>query len=68
MTAKQPTEKPGPHHDHAGHTPGDLDPHGHRDTSVPAEKQGSNVHHNHEGHTPGDKDQHGHRNTGTKKK
>jgi hypothetical protein len=26
-------EKPGPHHDHPGHKPGDLDPHGHRDTS-----------------------------------
>jgi hypothetical protein len=24
---------PGEHHDHPGHKPGDLDPHGHRDKS-----------------------------------
>jgi hypothetical protein len=29
------TEKPGPHHDHPGHQPGDLDEHGHRDKSAP---------------------------------
>jgi hypothetical protein len=29
------SEKPGEHHDHPGHKPGDLDPHGHRDKSAP---------------------------------
>lgn len=61
----QPTEKPGPHHDHEGHVPGDLDPHGHRDKSVPKAQPGE--HHPHEGHEPGDLDQHGHRDTGGKK-
>jgi len=51
-------EKPGPHHDHPGHTPGDLDEHGHRDKSV-TEKPGP--HHDHPGHQPGDLDEHGHR-------
>lgn len=67
MSSKQPAEKPGPHHDHKGHTPGDLDEHGHRDTSVPGKKQ-TQEHHDHAGHTPGDKDQHGHQDTGSKKK
>ncbi len=70
MNSKQPTEQPGPHHDHPGHVPGDLDPHGHRDTSVPAKKQPETgtEHHDHVGHTPGDTDLHGHKDTsGTKK-
>lgn len=29
-----PEEKPGQHHDHPGHKPGDLDQHGHRDKSA----------------------------------
>lgn len=29
------TEKPGQHHEHPGHKPGDLDQHGHRDKSAP---------------------------------
>lgn len=33
--ANQPAEKPGPHHPHQGHVPGDLDPQGHRDKSAP---------------------------------
>ena len=40
------------------HTPGDLDPHGHRDTSV---KEVPGPHHDHPGHQPGDLDPHGHR-------
>ncbi|WP_298856794.1 hypothetical protein [uncultured Aquimonas sp.] len=68
MSTKQPTPQPGPHHDHKGHTPGDLDEHGHRDTSVPAKKQGADEHHDHKGHVPGDKDQHGHQDTSGKKK
>lgn len=63
-----PPSTPGPHHDHKGHTPGDLDEHGHRDTSLPAKKQGSEEHHDHKGHVPGDKDQHGHQDTSIKKK
>lgn len=51
-------ETPGPHHDHPGHKPGDLDEHGHRDKSA-TEKPGP--HHDHPGHKPGDVDQHGHR-------
>ena len=53
-----PQEKPGPHHDHPGHTPGDLDEHGHRDRSV---KEEPGPHHDHPGHQPGDLDEHGHR-------
>jgi hypothetical protein len=67
--ANQPTEKPGPHHPHQGHVPGDLDPHGHRDKSVPpvvTEQPGA--HHPHEGHKPGDLDPHGHRDTSAPKK
>jgi hypothetical protein len=56
-----PEEKPGEHHDHAGHTPGDLDPHGHRDTDGQKEVPGE--HHDHPGHTPGDLDPDGHRDT-----
>ena len=37
---------------------GDLDEHGHRDTSV-SETPGE--HHDHPGHKPGDLDEHGHR-------
>jgi hypothetical protein len=51
-------EKPGTHHEHAGHKPGDLDQHGHRDKTV-TEKPGE--HHDHPGHKPGDLDEHGHR-------
>ena len=51
-------EKPGTHHEHAGHKPGDLDQHGHRDKTV-TEKPGE--HHHHPGHKPGDLDEHGHR-------
>lgn len=67
--ANQPTEKPGPHHPHQGHVPGDLDPHGHRDKSAPpvvTEQPGA--HHPHEGHKPGDLDPHGHRDTSAPKK
>lgn len=56
-----PQEKPGPHHDHPGHTPGDLDPHGHRDKQGQKEKEVPGQHHDHPGHKPGDVDQHGHR-------
>ena len=52
-----PQEKPGQHHDHPGHKPGDLDQHGHRDQSV-TEKSGQ--HHDHPGHKQGDLDTHGH--------
>lgn len=48
------------HHDHPGHTAGDVDQHGHRDAAaneVPGE------HHQHPDHTPGDLDPHGHRDT-----
>ena len=51
-------EKPGTHHEHPGHKPGDLDEHGHRDKTV-TEKPGE--HHDHPGHKPGDLDEHGHR-------
>lgn len=61
-----PTEKPGPHHDHEGHVPGDLDPHGHRDKSAPPVDVKPGEHHPHPGHKPGDVDQHGHRDTGAK--
>lgn len=54
-------EKPGTHHDHAGHTPGDVDQHGHRDTNGQQDAPGE--HHDHPDHTPGDVDQHGHRDT-----
>ena len=54
-------EKPGEHHDHPGHKPGDLDPGGHRDKPV-KEKPGQ--HHDHPGHKPGDLDEHGHRDKG----
>ncbi|GHA38932.1 hypothetical protein GCM10007989_38350 [Devosia pacifica] len=59
-------EAPGEHHDHPGHKPGDLDPHGHRDKSV-TEKPGE--HHDHPGHKPGDLDPHGHcdKSSGSKK-
>ncbi len=57
MPAQKPEEKPGPHHDHEGHVPGDLDPHGHRDTSVGKQPA---AHHPHKRHTPGDVDEHGH--------
>ncbi len=67
MSTQKPAEKPGPHHDHKGHTPGNLDEQGHRDTSVPAKKQGEE-HHDHKGHTPGDVDQHGHKDTSVNKK
>lgn len=67
MSNNQPTEKPGPHHDHVGHTPGDLDPHGHRDTSAPP-RNPVTEHHDHEGHVPGDKDPHGHQDTSAPKK
>lgn len=53
------TEQPGQHHDHPGHTPGDLDEHGHRDKAGQPEAAGE--HHPHPGHTPGDLDEHGHR-------
>ena len=58
---QQPKEKSGPHHPHEGHVPGDLDPHGHRDTSV--DEQPPGAHHPHKGHTPGDTDPHGHKDT-----
>lgn len=65
--AHTPTERPGPHHDHPGHTPGDLDQHGHRDKSGQTEKPGE--HHDHPDHHPGDVDQHGHRDkSGSTKK
>lgn len=51
-------EKAGVHHDHPGHTPGDLDAHGHRDKSV---KEVPGQHHDHPGHQPGDLDPQGHR-------
>jgi hypothetical protein len=51
-------EKPGPHRDHPGHVPGDLDPEGHRDKSV---KERPGQHHDHPGHVPGDLDPEGHR-------
>lgn len=54
-----PEEKLGSHHDHPGHTPGDLNPHGHRDTSGQRDVPGE--HHDHPGHTPGDVDPDGHR-------
>lgn len=57
-TPNQPEVKPGTHHDHKGHTPGDLDQHGHRDTSV---QEQPGAHHPHEGHVPGDLDPQGHR-------
>ena len=63
--AQQPTEKPGPHHDHPGHKPGDLDPHGHRDKEGQKEVPGE--HHDHPGHTPGDLDPHGHRDKSDKR-
>mgnify|MGYP000197403445 CR=1 FL=1 len=53
-----PEEKPGPHHPHPGHVPGDLDPHGHRDKGM---KEVPGEHHDHPGHVPGDLDPHGHR-------
>lgn len=60
-----PQEKPGPHHDHPDHKPGDLDQHGHRDKSDPkgdkSQKEEPGKHHDHPGHKPGDVDQHGHR-------
>lgn len=66
----QPIEKPGPHHPHKGHVPGDVDAQGHRDKSAPptgtTEQPGA--HHPHEGHTPGDLDSHGHRDTGERRK
>lgn len=65
--SNQPTEKPGPHHDHEGHVPGDLDQHGHRDKSAPPVGGQSDQHHRHPGHKPGDVDQHGHRDTSQKK-
>lgn len=61
-----PEDKPGEHHPHPGHKPGDLDQHGHRDKAPQTEKPGP--HHEHPGHTPGDLDQHGHRDkTGGKR-
>ncbi len=54
----KPQEKSGPHHDHKDHTPGDLDQHGHSDTSV---KEQPGAHHPHKGHVPGDLDPQGHR-------
>ena len=62
-----PTEKPGPHHDHQGHVHGDLDPHGHRDKTVPPANEQAGEHHPHPEHKPGDTDQHGHRDKGAKK-
>lgn len=66
------TEKPGQHHDHPGHKPGDVDQHGHRDKSGQkgmdkgkTEKPGP--HHDHPGHKPGDLDDHGHRDKTGKK-
>lgn len=60
-------ERPGTHHDHPGHTPGDLDPHGHRDKDEKKEVAGE--HHDHPGHKPGDLDPHGHRDkSGSAKK
>lgn len=59
-----PQEKPGPHHDHPGHKPGDLDPHGHRDKQGQKSKETTGQHHDHPGHKPGDLDQHGHRDKG----
>ncbi|MFB9342806.1 hypothetical protein ACFFTN_12805 [Aminobacter aganoensis] len=62
-----PQEKPGKHHDHPGHKPGDLDPHGHRDKEGMKEVPGE--HHDHPGHKPGDLDPHGHRDkSGSTKK
>lgn len=61
--ANQPTEKPGVHHDHKGHVPGDLDPQGHRDKSAPPVNEKPGQHHPHEGHVPGDLDTHGHRDS-----
>lgn len=58
-----PEEKPGQHHEHPGHTPGDLDQHGHRDKAGQKEVPGQ--HHEHPGHQPGDLDQHGHRDKST---
>lgn len=65
--SKLPTEKPGPHHDHEGHVPGDLDPHGHRDTSAQPGDASGNLHHAHPGHKPDDVDPQGHRDTGASK-
>lgn len=55
-------DKPGPHHDHQGHKPGDVDQHGYRDKAGQKEVPGQ--HHDHPGHKPGDLDQHGHRDQG----
>lgn len=60
------TEKPGQHHDHPGHTPGDLDEHGHRDKAGAKEVAGE--HHSHPDHHAGDVDEHGHRDKGGTKK
>lgn len=69
MSPQDPKERPGPHHPHPGHKPGDLDPHGHRDTSVDqggsAQQEQPGQHHPHTGHKPGDLDPHGHRDTGS---
>jgi hypothetical protein len=71
----QPVEKPGPHHPHEGHIPGDLDPHGHRDQSATPQRatpkgvtEQPGAHHPHEGHKPGDLDPHGHRDTSGEQK
>lgn len=61
MSNQKPAVNPGPHHPHEGHVPGDLDPHGHRDTSAPPVDEQPGAHHPHEGHKPGDLDPHGHR-------
>lgn len=53
-----PDGKPGEHHDHPGHKPGDPDQHGHRDEA--GRKKVTGQHHDHAGHEPGDVDQHGH--------
>lgn len=56
--------KTGQHHDHPDHKPGDVDQHGHGDTSGKKDVPGQ--HHDHPDHKPGDVDQHGHRDTSGK--